>query len=748
MSSSNSEGRVRDRDTRGVFPGFRGDRHPSWRFVSGLLMAALLCCHAPRALAVPPRAVTDLVGSAHAAVMLELAALGVLSGYEDGTYRPESPVSRLEFAAMLVRALELPTDDLQKPPYRDVSSRHAWAYGALNAALKRGLIKGDSEGLLRPDAPITGGEAAAMLVRALGRDQLAAADPRGWPVNYINVARSLGIWRLAGLETTALSRGEAAEAIGASLNIEILTPSGDSRVDAGDTMLSRRGVRAVYASQALQTVSSGLAGRPAIRFPDGVVFPPDGEVDCVPLSDKVVYCGALSLEELLHKPVLVLLDKDNQVLFIAPMISGLVTEVVQSGDTWTLIIDGRRSYSATASIPVTMNQIRSTMDKVLPGSFVRLSFGLKGDVVAIDALTDVTGRLTVDGDSYLLTGADGVAWPISLNSHVKYFINRDPVDAETAARELERGTLAVATVSWDHQNWGIATVDVHLYDSVQTYRQPLIKVRVQHANYRDYYFVTDAADEKEHILAKDCPIWRNGTRSFFEDLAIGDRISFRTGASGEIVYLEAVADDNPPLADLPKRVCTMDRYSFAISKPVDPRSVKLLLDGRVCWPDNRGLDRYVVWYSPEDGMTHITIWPGLPFSTDGTHTVTIEALDYAGRKLQSAQEFCVDTTPISVASAEWAIFSAGTAKPATRVTIFFEAREGEALDTSSVFAKNSLVYLPGGRSDAGVGISACGATDYTVTIWLSGAAHPGGRICGQLRDNAGNLVPIDIIFNP
>ena len=91
-------------------------------------------------------------------------AMGVVKGYEDGTFGADRPVTRAELAVLLARVLPLPAaHDL---PYRDAADIPAWAQESVTRLTAAGLLQG-REGAYWPKASATRAEAAALLQRAL-----------------------------------------------------------------------------------------------------------------------------------------------------------------------------------------------------------------------------------------------------------------------------------------------------------------------------------------------------------------------------------------------------------------------------------------------------------------------------------------------------------------------------------------------------------------------------------------------------
>ena len=102
----------------------------------------------------------------YAAAVGSLASRGVIVGYRDGTFRPNSPVTRAELTAVLTRV----SGQSVKPKkcFRDVGASH-WASAFVAAAQKNGWVNGYPDGTFRPDAPVTRAEATAIMNRVLGR---------------------------------------------------------------------------------------------------------------------------------------------------------------------------------------------------------------------------------------------------------------------------------------------------------------------------------------------------------------------------------------------------------------------------------------------------------------------------------------------------------------------------------------------------------------------------------------------------
>ena len=91
---------------------------------------------------------------------------GIITGYADGSFRPDASVTRAEFAAIASRFERL-TDGTKS--FSDVPSSH-WAAKYINFAATRGWVNGYADGTFRPNNSITRAEVAAVTCRLLERN--------------------------------------------------------------------------------------------------------------------------------------------------------------------------------------------------------------------------------------------------------------------------------------------------------------------------------------------------------------------------------------------------------------------------------------------------------------------------------------------------------------------------------------------------------------------------------------------------
>ncbi|RXZ77492.1 hypothetical protein EBB07_30700 [Paenibacillaceae bacterium] len=108
----------------------------------------------------------DIAGHWAEAAIRMAAIKGFVIGYKDHTFKPNAAVTRAEFAVMLTRALTVQGDGKQHA-FKDEANIASWAKEALEQAVGAGILSGYTDGTLRPNSGLTRAELAVMIARAL-----------------------------------------------------------------------------------------------------------------------------------------------------------------------------------------------------------------------------------------------------------------------------------------------------------------------------------------------------------------------------------------------------------------------------------------------------------------------------------------------------------------------------------------------------------------------------------------------------
>ena len=234
---------------------------------------------------------SDIAGEKCEGAVNVLSALGVVDGYENGTYKPEQTVTRAEMAKLVITALGMDSyATATKSSYSDMANAQ-WAIPVVEYATNLGIIEGVGGGRFSPGNPVTYEQAATMIVRAIGFTTACNEMNGTWPAIYVQKATALGLFENVEGNNygTGANRGDVAIMLYNALNTPMVYADKDGQTlektgkDGGKitmmTTLNKNGT-AVYgvltpedADTALTNVRSliGAAGK-IIKNKDGKIL--------------------------------------------------------------------------------------------------------------------------------------------------------------------------------------------------------------------------------------------------------------------------------------------------------------------------------------------------------------------------------------------------------------------------------------------------------------------------------------------
>ncbi len=117
---------------------------------------------------------------------------GLMSGYPDGTFKPDAPITRAETATILKRATEMYGYEIDENRFSDIEM---WAKEAICSLAAAEVVNGYPDGTFKPDNQVTRAEFVAMLMRVIKNEGTAAgySDTEGhWAEKYIAKASEYG----------------------------------------------------------------------------------------------------------------------------------------------------------------------------------------------------------------------------------------------------------------------------------------------------------------------------------------------------------------------------------------------------------------------------------------------------------------------------------------------------------------------------------------------------------------------------
>ena len=140
----------------------------------------------------------DKVSATYAEAVDVLAGMKVFQGYTDGSFQPEGSITRAEVAAIVYRLYTGDVTDKQASLYATYNKFNdmdgaSWAKGYIGYCGNAGLVKGYDAKTFGPSDKVTGYQALAMILRAVGYDKNNEFTGADWQLHVAQYAQQLGI---------------------------------------------------------------------------------------------------------------------------------------------------------------------------------------------------------------------------------------------------------------------------------------------------------------------------------------------------------------------------------------------------------------------------------------------------------------------------------------------------------------------------------------------------------------------------
>lgn len=330
----------------------------------------------------------DVAGDYEEAVGV-LTALGVVTGYEDGTYRPERVVTRAEMAKLIVEILGY--GDLvagSKSNFSDTQGHWADAWIALAAG--RGLVVGTGDGKFTPDRQVSYDEAITMVVRALGyTDNSNELKGMTWPTNFKVKAAELKLLNKVKSVAGGADRGGVAQLLFNALNATLVTVTTDGDVTAlFDTVEDKKEERLLL---------SRLAGKKPLTV----------NADYVDPDHKNYKGNVVDLTPYMYQDITVY-EKDGVVVYVKGVDSLVLKGTVDTHDeeedifevedakedVYTMLVGNTKNENIADNTPVLLNGEEVDFEDVvnLEGAEVTVVLkGAEGDKISKTVAQEVVG---------------------------------------------------------------------------------------------------------------------------------------------------------------------------------------------------------------------------------------------------------------------------------------------------------------------------------------------------------------------
>ncbi len=332
---------------------------PAWLATLGLVTSAI----APFTLAAPSTAqstFSDVQGSWAQSCIVELTQRGIISGYPDGSFRPNNPVTRAEYAAMVGKAFPNANRVRSATQFVDVPSSY-WAYNAVSYASQTGFLSGYPGNVFQPGQSIPRAQVLVSLASGLN---YAPAQP---------VASTLGLYA----DASAIP-GYAQTGIAAATEKQLVVNYPDVRYLNPNQLASRAEVSA-FLCQALTGTGTIASVVPNQYVVGGSVAVQRGTVTAgttIPVSYSDAQEIVLRPDETVDLTLRVATDiQDTNGAIAIPAGSRIVGKLVPANGgsqfvAQTVVINGQQyGINASSGIAQTTRSVREvSLAKTLAGA--------------------------------------------------------------------------------------------------------------------------------------------------------------------------------------------------------------------------------------------------------------------------------------------------------------------------------------------------------------------------------------------
>ena len=170
---------------------------------------------------------SDVTDDTQIQMLTLLSRLDIINGYPDGTFGPYDPITRAQFAKIIVYAVnkqEMALSNGGASAFSDVPQNH-WATPYINLVADMGIINGYPDGTFKPEEELTFAQIVTVILRVLGYNESSIGVH--WPDNYIEKANNIKLTdKVNKLPNQTVNRMETAALIYEALISDIKTADG------------------------------------------------------------------------------------------------------------------------------------------------------------------------------------------------------------------------------------------------------------------------------------------------------------------------------------------------------------------------------------------------------------------------------------------------------------------------------------------------------------------------------------------
>ena len=123
--------------------------------------------------------------------VMKYTAAGMISGYSDGTFKPGQNITRQDAAKLLAMVLDLDTKNVSDPGFKDVSRTSPY-YSYIAALVEEGIISGYEDNTFKPNDSLTRAQMAKIIVLGFDLEEMSSVslpfsdiNDRQWHIEFV-----------------------------------------------------------------------------------------------------------------------------------------------------------------------------------------------------------------------------------------------------------------------------------------------------------------------------------------------------------------------------------------------------------------------------------------------------------------------------------------------------------------------------------------------------------------------------------
>ncbi|MBQ3124778.1 MAG: S-layer homology domain-containing protein [Clostridia bacterium] len=173
--------------------------------------------------------------------------LGIVTGYEDGSLRPDNNITRMEFVTMALRLMghyNVDESYAENNIFEDVTG-DLWGAKNINLSHQLGLVDGHTDTIFAPNDNVTVNQAAKVIICILGYKTIA--EKEGYPNGYVSIGTDLSLFDNVGIGERPATRDDVAKLMANALDANMMKAKyqADGTVDyveSDKTLLEEMGI--------------------------------------------------------------------------------------------------------------------------------------------------------------------------------------------------------------------------------------------------------------------------------------------------------------------------------------------------------------------------------------------------------------------------------------------------------------------------------------------------------------------------